>query len=45
MLTRNQPFAPAGDVFVEPQRRLSLEMRHRNEPPMTPDPHTDGAIP
>jgi hypothetical protein len=44
MLTRNEPFAPAGAGFRLAAGRLSLEMRHRNEPPIQPDPHADGAI-
>jgi hypothetical protein len=32
MLTRNQPFAPAGARFRLAARRLSMELRHRNEP-------------
>ena len=38
MLTRNEPFAPAGAGFRLAARRLSLEMRRRNEPPIQPDP-------
>ena len=34
MLTRNQPFAPAGARFRRAARRLSLELRRRSEPPI-----------
>jgi transposase len=42
MLTRNQPFAPAGAPCRLAARRLSVEMRRRNEPPIRPDPHALG---
>jgi transposase len=44
MLTRAEPFAAAGAGFRLAARRLSLEMRRRNEPPIQPDPHAAGAI-
>jgi hypothetical protein len=43
MLTRNQPFAPAGAGLRLAARRLSSDMRRRNEPPIQPDPHAAGA--
>jgi transposase len=42
MLTRNQPSAPAGAGFCLAARRLTLEMRRRNEPPIQPNPPSRG---
>src|SRR3954462_12608178 len=45
MLTRNQPFAPAGARFRLAAFRLSWEMRRRNEPSHSArSPHAEGAI-
>jgi transposase len=42
MLTRNEPFAPAGAPFRLAARRLTLEMHRRTSPPITPNPHDRG---
>jgi hypothetical protein len=44
MLTRNQPFAPADASFRLAAWRLTLELRRRSEPPISPNPHNHGAI-
>jgi transposase len=44
MLTRNQPFAPAGAANPLAARRSRKEMRYRSDPPIQPDPPHEEAI-